>query len=441
MGDYQYMRASIRAGAQKGSIPKSEYVDLFQHTLDEQFYNASNWWTIQEETEIGSREYRPVDVRIAHVINAETGLKLGDDWKTLFFKSTEEPPMLGRIYTFDDSVWLTTNIESNKNLVATCTIRRCNNTLRWIDEATGAFYEEPCSIEYLVKEPRDYATQGSPFKTPGGFLHIEAQFNERTNLINENQRFLFGNPKHWTGYRVIGTGLNDFRNTKTYDWRETKVLTIDMIADFVNDELDDIANGIANAGVNLYTLNILENSVTGAPGDMIDLHTAITYNGHSAERNIEWTSSDRAIASVDNTGKVTFLAVGQCIITANIEGNPTSDTCAVVVTAIPTVNKEIRVSPDRNYVLEGASQSFSVYLYEDNIQQADMFTITCNSNGISASNFIFTGGSSINEFTIQNKIRDLNSKLTITCTCETEAISKNIDVYLRGAWLTGAVYD
>lgn len=440
MSDYQYMRASIRAGAQKGSIPKSEYVDLFQHTLDEQFYNASNWWTIQEETEIGSREYRPVDVRMAHVINAETGLKLGDDWKTLFFKSTEEPPMLGRIYTFDDSVWLTTNIESTKNLTATCTIRRCNNTLRWLDESTGVFYEEPCAIEYLVKEPRDYATQGSPFKTPGGFLHIEAQFNTRTNLINENQRFLFGNPGHWTGYRVIGTGINDFRNAKTYEWREAKILTIDLIADFVNNELDDIVNGIANAGVNLYTLNIIENSINGAPGDMIQLHTAVTYNGHSAERNITWVSSDRTIASVDSTGKVTFLLAGSCTITANIEGNPTSDTCSVVVTPTPTVNKEIRLSPDRNYVLEGATQAFSVYLYENNVQQADKFTITCNPNIVPAANFTFTvSGSSVNNFTIQNKIRDLNSKLTITCVCETESISKDVDIYLRGAWLTGAV--
>lgn len=439
MSDYKYMIASMHAGAQKGSIPKSDYLSLTQHTIDEQFYNASNWWTIQEETEIGSREYRPVDVRIAHVINAETGLKLGDDWKTLFFKSTEEPPMLGRIYTFDDSVWLTTNIESTKNLTATCTIRRCNNTLRWLDEETGHFYEEPCAIEYLVKEPRDYATQGSPFKTPGGFLHIEAQFNARTNLINENQRFLFGNPGHWTGYRVIGTGINDFRNTKTYEWSEAKVLTIDMIADFVNNELDDIINGIANAGVNLYTLDIVEDSVNGMPGDMIALNANVTYNGYSDTRNIIWNSSDRSIATVNSEGLVTFVAVGSCTITANIEGNPTADTCSVVVTETPTTNSEIRLIPEKNYVLEGATQSFSVYLYENNVQQPDTFTITCNPNGIPDINFTFIGGSSINDFTIQNKIRDLNSNLTITCVCETETISKDIDVYLRGAWLTGAV--
>jgi len=439
MDDYKYTRASIRAGAQKGSSPKSDYIDLFQHTLDEQFYNAPNWWTIQEETEIGSRKYKPVDVRIAHVINAETGLKLGDDWKTLLFKSVETPPMLGRIYIFDDNVWLTVNIESSKNLTATCTIRRCNNTLRWLDENTGIFYEEPCAIEYLVKEPRDYATQGSPFKTPGGFIHIEAQFNERTNLINENRRFLFGNPGHWTGYRVIGTGINDFRNAKTYDWRETKILTIDMIADFVNSELDDIVNGIANAHTNLYTLDIIKDSISGLPGDIIPLNANVTYNGHSVTRNIVWSSSDENIAKVNDSGVVTFISIGECTITANIEGNPTSDTCSVIVTESPNTNKEIRIIPEKNYVLEGATQNFDVYLYENGIQQPDKFTITCNPNGISNANFSFTGGNSVNSFIIQNKIRDLNSKLTITCICETEPISRDIGIYLRGAWLTGVI--
>jgi len=438
MGNYIYTKAALRAGAKKGSSPKSDYISLTQHTIDEQFYNASNWWTIQEETEIGSREYREVDVRIAHVINAETGLKLGDDWKTLYFKSTEEPPMLGRIYLFDGSVWLTTNIESDKNLVATCTIRRCNNTLRWVDEKTGHFYEEPCAIEYLVKEPRDYATQGSPFKTPGGFLHIETQFNKRTNLITENQRFLFGNPNHWTGYRVIGAGINDFRNAKTYDWHEAKILTLDMITDFVNNELDDIVNGIANAGINLYAIDILEETLNGAPGDMAELHATITYNGNSVIREIEWESSDESVASVDSNGKVLFIKTGSCLVTANIKGNPTKATCNINVTAAPFSNYEIRITPDKNYVLEKSTGKFEVYLYENGIKQNNTFNITCDNNAVPPNNFVFTGGTAVNTFTIKNKLRYLESNLTITCACNGKPASREVDIYLRGAWLYGA---
>lgn len=439
MGEYRFTLAAIKAGAKKGASPKDAYVELFQETLNEQFYNASNWYTIEEETEIGSQEYQDVDVRIAHTINSETGLKLGDDWKTLYFKDVGSPPALGRLYRFDDSVWLTINIESGKNLTATCTIRRCNNSLRWVDERTGAYYEEPCIIEYLVKEPRDYLTQGSPFRTPGGFLHINVQFNKRTNLIKENNRFLFGNPGHWTAYRVVGTGINDFRNTKTFDWRETRVLAIDVIADFVNKELDDIVNGIANAGVNDYKIKVSKDSIEGSVGGTFQLRASITYKGHTSEREISWVSSDENIATVDKDGLVTFLSNGECVITANVLGNPAGDECVVLVKDNPSETLDIRVDPSQNYVLEKTTVDFHIYLYKNGVKQTNTFDITCNQNNVPSESFVFTGGSSTNVFSVKNKQRDLDSKLTISCVCNGETISKDIDLYLRGAWLTEAV--
>ena len=250
---YKYTNASM---AVSGKSPKNSYIEVFQRTLDDQFYNSSDWWTIKEEYPIKSKLYKDIDVRINHVINAETGLKLGDDWKTVLFKEIDHNIELGKLYSFDENVWLTVNTEVIKNLTGTCTIRRCNNTLRWIDETTGAFYEEPCCIEYLVKEPRDYSTSGSPFMTPGGFLHIELQFNDITNKIKQNQRFLFGNVQHWTCYKVVGTGINDFRNSHTYDKTTASILVLDLIANFVNDELDDIVNGIADVNTNLYAISI-----------------------------------------------------------------------------------------------------------------------------------------------------------------------------------------
>lgn len=435
MSDYQYkfIPASLRAGAQKGGVPKSDYVSLFQHTMDEQFYNASNWYTIEEETTVGSAKYSNVDVRIAHVINAETGLKLGDDWKTLLFQNVEHPIELGKLYKMNDSTWLTTNTEFIKNLTGTCTIRRCNNTLRWIDEPTGIYYTEPCCIEYLVKEPRNYATQGSPFITPGGFLHIETQLNSRSGKIKENQRFLFGNPQHWTCYKVVGTGINDFRNVATYDNMSAKILTLDLVADFVSPELDDMVNGIADVYTNVYVVTLSQESIEGMPGETIQMQVGLTYNKDTATRNILWSSSDSSVASVTSAGLVTLNSIGNCTITATVEGNPAHDTCNVAVSNTPVNITEIRLTPNTNYVLEGSTRDYTVYLYNNNIQQADTFTITCAGNSVPSANYVFaqTGA---NAFRISNLRRDDLSYLTVSCTSASALYTKSYDIRLLGAW-------
>ena len=42
MSNYRYTPASLAGRAKKGTQPKQSYIDLFQETLNEQFYNASN---------------------------------------------------------------------------------------------------------------------------------------------------------------------------------------------------------------------------------------------------------------------------------------------------------------------------------------------------------------------------------------------------------------
>jgi hypothetical protein len=429
---YKYIPSSLIARAQKGTNPKDQYVELFQETLNEQFYNSSNWWTIQEETAIGSEEYEEIDVRISHVINSETGLKLGDDWKTVYFKDVAHITELGKYYIFDDNTWLVINIESIKGIASTCTIRRCNNALRWIDEPTGATYEEPCIIEYQVKEPRDYFTQGSPFMTPGGFLHINTQLNSRTGKIKENQRFLFGNQNHWTAYKTIGTGINDFKNIETFDNDSAQILTLDVISNYVNKETDDIVNGIADVYTNVYSVVFTSGSISGSPTGEIQIDASIIYNNDTVIREMEWESSDVSIASVSASGLVTFNSVGTCIITGNVKDNIASDTCWISVSASTSLHSEILFSPNTNYVLEGDSRQYSVYRYENNIQQADAFVVVCNGSNVPSTSYQFVQDDG-NHFTVSNILRDIESYLIIECTTGSFA-TEELNVYLRGAW-------
>jgi len=430
--NYKYIPAGLLITGKRGKTPKDDYVSLFQETLNNQFYNSSDWWTIQEETYTGSREYVELDVRINHVISTETGMDLGDDWKGLLFKDIDHAIELGKRYIFDGNTWMTINTEFYKGLAGTCTVRRCNNVLRWIDEPTGIYYEEPCCVKYELKEPRDYATSGSPFKTPGGFMHMWTQFNDNTNEIRENQRFLLGNPGHWTAYKVIGSGLNDFRGDITDKNDSVKLLVIDLAVDYVNEQLDDITNGIASVNKNIYTLTLNRAIAEGKIGDTIQLIANITYNGDTATRNVLWETSGFGIASVTDMGLVTLKKNGTCTITATIEGNPVSTTCGITVKASPATNVDIMISPDENYILESEDQIYEVWLYENDVIQGDTFTITCDTRAVPLECYGFTQVDG-NHFHVWNKLRCITSYLTVNCVSGTN--TRAFDIYLRGAWL------
>ena len=92
--------------------PKDEYTDLAQETVNDQFYNSSDWWPIQEETSQGSGVYQNVDARIVDAIDATTTDKIQDDWKKLLFQNLQHPTGLGWMYSFNDNYWITTNVDS-----------------------------------------------------------------------------------------------------------------------------------------------------------------------------------------------------------------------------------------------------------------------------------------------------------------------------------------
>ncbi len=218
--------------------------DDFQALVTEQFSVATDIFTISEEIPFASGSYVDLRVRINSAISQTTGQKLGDDYKNFLFEDLTHAVDIGKKFIFDQNYWITINTEKTKNLAASCTVRRCNNMLRWM-LSDGTYAEEPVIIEYALMNPRDDVPIANPVM-PGGYMKVYCQLNATTRKIAEGQRFLLGNPDNWVCYKVMGGGIQNYQNLKSADNLSAQLLTLNVAVHQVNSSTDDLVNGIAD---------------------------------------------------------------------------------------------------------------------------------------------------------------------------------------------------
>lgn len=410
--------------------PKETYVEDFKERLREGFNNSSDWYTVKQETSFSSGVYEDVDARINYVIANETGEKMSDDYKLLWFKDVDHVAKLGTFFNFNENYWIVINTENLKSLANSVTVKRCNEVLRWVD-GEGGTYSMPCSMaDPLIRENRDYATTGSAVVNVSGVIEIMTQFNSNSNTIKANQRFLFGNPDNWTCYKVAGAGVNNLNRMKTDDPYSVGIVRYSIMGSQYNTDTDDLINGICDVYQYSYSVEINSDDLMTNIGEISTITASAKLNGKTIYRDFEWTSSNTSIAEVDG-GRILSKQNGSCKIRAYLKNNPeVYGEISLSIVSEPVVNSFVIVYPNDNYVLETDSKSFSVYLYKNEIQQSDTFTFTINTSNIPVSNYVFTTSS--NGFTIQNIKKYLEEPLVITAS--SGSISKTISIYLKGGW-------
>lgn len=234
MGSYKYYSssASIRR------TPQAGYVADYQALIDKQFSNASNLFTIQEETTLGSGIYQDTSVIIQHIVQSNTGQKEPDDFKEIIFNPISTYTMgLGCQYKFDSNTWLTVATDHIKYVTMSSVVRRCNNVLKWVYD--GSIHSESTIVDYgITYNGGDY---NKVISLPTGTIKIYCQGNIRTNLIDINQRFLIGS--EYQCWKV--QSINNF-NASTTTANDSPILEFTLIYDTINDANDNLTLGIAD---------------------------------------------------------------------------------------------------------------------------------------------------------------------------------------------------
>ena len=407
---------------------KEDWVTGYQTFIDESFYNSSTIETISRESPFASGSFVSVDVRVTSSIDNLTGMKMSDDYKTLIFSNITGSAIMGEKFLFDDNYYLVTNTDNIKSEVSKVTVRRCNNVLRWAD-INGNNLSEHCVIDYKIATP-DNISRTDPLM-PDGTIKVFCQGNANTRTITENQRFLFGNSSHWNCYRVHGGGVNNFLNAYTSDNTSARLLEFALGKHYVNVNSDDIVNGIADTNKNVLLLTISPSAIAGGVGDTYQLYDVTTLNGTAVSKAVTYTTSASSIATISGS-IVTLSGSGTCVITGSLVDNSAiTDTVDIMVSSGSLAENDIRVTPIPSYILQGDTETYTVYVYNDGVVAGDAFTFALADANVPVANYTFTVIDD-NSFSIKNNKLYLEYPLLINAV--SGSLQKQISITLKGSY-------
>lgn len=413
--------------------PKASYYADYDAMLDLGFENAPNvvYNEVEYEATYGEEDFVIIPrIRVDTILNYNTGIILGDDYKTFIFPPEFKiQPYYGMKFKWQGSYWLVINTNSYASLPTSAEVRRCNNVLRFFNSKGERVYE-PCIMDYTLRFANNEDTM--TIAVGNGEQKVWCQRNSRTANITANERFLFGTPEQRVAFRLYAGGAKNYLNGVTMDDSSPTITEFYVDHYEVNPLYDDIENGFADAYLNEVTISIINASTQLNVGDSDVFETEVKRQSQVMDNvDIQWSSSNDTIVSVDN-GVITAHALGEATITATIVDTniASSVLVSVIETAIDDIY-ELIVSPNIDYVLQNTSTTFHVDLYKNGVKQPDIVTFADLSKNIPINKYTITSDTD-NEFTITNYGMYMESPVIVKCVSGAHELT--LYIKLRGLY-------
>ncbi len=405
--------------------------------INDGFYANYDWFTIKEETTRGLGACdKDIDVRVNHLIDSTIGTNLGDDFKKISFNGIKDVRM-GDYFFMENNYFIVINTETIKSPTSSCSVRRCNNMLKWL-ASDGSIYQYPCNVGYKITGAKDLRSRSEALPLIQGQITVLTQHNAITSTIQPNQRFLFGNINNWVAYKVSGGGVKNYENLQTVTNTSYGILELDMEASFENNQNDDFTNGIANVDKNVYVITVAPTAFSGVITDTITLVPTITLNDEVVSRTVTWTSGTPTKATVNaTTGLVTLIAVGTSTIRCALANNATvyKDVIITIAASLPANTYSIAISPTTNYLLLYAEQTYTVHLLTNGVSGAETFTFTVDVSSEAPESCYDFSVLSGNTFKVQNLAMSLGAPLIISAVSVTNPTHTQLfTILLKGAY-------
>ncbi len=248
---------------------------------------------------------------------------------------------VGDVVVYDDLIYLVITIDKDNSVQTKGQIELCNNTLSILKD--NILHHVPCIIESNVRF-QDLRVQETRFiVTPDDKITARIPNNEITKDISRNLIFKlsdYDNYKIISVNRVIEPGLI--------------ILKMEFVAE------EAIEHNFVVEILNGDSIEIQENT-------NLQLNVEVKDNGNimSPTPVVVYTSNDENICTVDDSGLVSAIAVGNCVITASSNG--VSDSIGIGVIENVQHNITVEITSGNSSIVVNKSSAYACTFRDNGI--------------------------------------------------------------------------
>ncbi len=248
---------------------------------------------------------------------------------------------VGDVVVYDDLIYLVITIDKDNSVQTKGQIELCNNTLSILKD--NILHHVPCIIESNVRF-QDLRVQETRFiVTPDDKITARIPNNEITKDISRNLIFKLSD---YDNYKIISVN------------RVTEPGLIVLKFEYVAEEA--IEHNFVVEILNGDSIEIQENT-------NLQLNVEVKDNGNimSPTPVVVYTSNDENICTVDDSGLVSAIAVGNCVITASSNG--VSDSIGIGVIENVQHNITVEITSGNSSIVVNKSSAYACTFRDNGI--------------------------------------------------------------------------
>lgn len=313
------------------STPSEIFKDEFQEFVNAEYGNST---TLKSVLHNGNS----IEVRVVGKFNNETLSRQNDDYQKIIFKTPDYVVNIGDIFEFDNLQWICTDI-TYTTVSKSCTVSKSNNTLKFYKN--GILYKIPYVVIDNISLTRMGEEENKYITIPESAMMIMVADTEITRQIKRNDVFvLYDKNGVKDNYEIVD--INRIRKPGLIIF-ETKWTA-------VKQKLPD------------YKINILNgNNIQVSINDSLAIQCEVL-NGDeiiSPTPPLVYSSSNEAVATIDESGIVTLLDIGTVTFTISLLHDPdVKNTIVVEVADVQQDNYVLTISGNSS-IVKGKSSIYT----------------------------------------------------------------------------------